>query len=46
MQGHDKEVVPLPPLDGSAGPHPALVPSGENELQEPLDGHERNREYQ
>jgi hypothetical protein len=44
MQGYYREVVPLPPLDGTASPSSALVPSGENELEQPLpatrDDHE------
>jgi hypothetical protein len=44
MQGYDREVVPLPPLDGTASPSSALVPSGENELEEPLASDESNRE--
>jgi hypothetical protein len=44
MQGYDQEVVVLPPLDGTASPCPALVPSGKNELEEPLASDEGDRE--
>lgn len=44
MQGYDKEVVALPPLDGAASSSPALVPTGENELEEPLNGDEGDRQ--
>jgi hypothetical protein len=46
MQGYDQEVVPLPPLDGAASPRPALVPSAEKQLEEPLYGDKSDREDQ
>jgi len=46
MQDYDQEVVPLPPLDGVASPRPALVPSGEYELEETLGSNEGDREDQ
>jgi hypothetical protein len=44
MQGYYREVVPLPPLDGTASPSSALVPSGENELEQPLASDEDDNE--
>ena len=44
MQGYDREVVLLPPLDGAASPRPAFVPTGEYELEEPLASDEGDRE--
>jgi hypothetical protein len=44
MQGYYREVVPLPPLDGTASPSPALVPSGENKLEQPLASDEGDHE--
>jgi hypothetical protein len=44
MQGYDREVVPLPPLDGTASSRTELVLSSENELEEPLASDEGDHE--